>query len=184
VLVLTSPDLSVVAAPAATPDRLFAEHAQYVWRAVRYLGVQAREVEDVSQEVFVRAFAKLRDHDPARGSMRAWLYGFCVRVVANHRRLRRHTREELDGEIDRRGVEGDHERRLGEREALLLALDTLTEEQRDVTVLHAIEEMPMTEVARVLEVPLQTAYSRYEAARQRLRQALSRGERTRGGGRG
>lgn len=175
-------DLSAIASPAMTPERLFTEHAQYVWRAVRYLGVAEREVQDVSQEVFLRAFGKLDQHDPAQGSPRSWLYGFCVRVVANHRRLRRHTREELDGAIDDRSVEGEH-RRIEEREALLIALDTLTEEQREVTVLHAIEEMSMPEVARVLEVPLQTAYSRYEVARRRLREALARGERA-GGGRG
>jgi len=168
-------------AALARPERgaLFSEHAPYVMRVVRYLGVAEREVMDVSQEVFVRAFAKLEAWDPSRGSVRTWLYGFCVRLVANHRRLRRHAREELGADVDagRSDTPAQDESlvRAEARGQLLAALDALPEEQRVVTVLHAIEELPMSEVARVLEIPLQTGYSRYEAARKVLRRRLEEG---------
>jgi RNA polymerase sigma-70 factor, ECF subfamily len=181
-VLVTSPPLPV--AVDLRPDQLFSQHATYVWRVVRYLGVVEREVEDVAQEVFVHAFAKIGQYDPGRASQRTWLYGFCLRVVANHRRLVRHARESLDGDLSARALERDEEGRLADRAALLYALDSLTDEQRAVTVLHAVEEMPMPEVARLLEIPLQTAYSRYEAARKRMREALARERSAIGGPRG
>ncbi|MBX7196226.1 MAG: sigma-70 family RNA polymerase sigma factor [Sandaracinaceae bacterium] len=165
-------------------EALFSAHAPYVWRVVRYLGVADREVEDVAQEVFLRAFEKLDRYDPAQSALRSWLYGFCVGVVANHRRLRRHQREVLGQDADERGSEGapDQESLVVAKQAraqLLTALDALSEDHRTVTVLHAIEELPMPEVARLLGIPVQTAYSRYQVARTELRRALERAARPR-----
>jgi RNA polymerase sigma-70 factor (ECF subfamily) len=161
---------------------LFAAHARFVWRVVRYLGVADREVPDVTQEVFLAAFQKLDRYDAAQGSERTWLYAFCARVVANHRRLARHRVEVLGEESDPLDAAADQESMVADRQSrahLLAALDSLSEEQRSVTVLHAIEELPMPQVARALEIPLQTAYSRYSAARQELRRALERAARPR-----
>ena len=162
-------------------SEVFAAHAAYVWRVVRYLGVAERDVLDVSQEVFVHAFAKLSDYDPLRGTVRTWLYGFCLRDVANYRRLRRHAVEHSGEDLDAHVAEAsDQEAAYAAKQSrthLLHALDALSEEHRSVTVLHAIEEMSMPEVARLLEIPVQTAYSRYEVARTKLRQALERAAR-------
>ena len=183
---LTPTLVSEKAAPPLPPQEaeVFATHAAYVWRVVRYLGVAERDVLDVSQEVFVHAFAKLAEYDPTRSSLRTWLYAFCLRDVANYRRLRRHSAE-TQGDLDAHLADAqDQEKAYAEkqsREQLLQALDALSEEHRSVTVLHAIEEMSMPEVARLLEIPVQTAYSRYELARTKLRQALERAARPRRG---
>ena len=168
-------------APAPLDEAaVFDAHGPYVLRVVRYLGVTDREVMDVAQDVFLRAFTKLADWDASRGSLRSWLYGYCVHVVANHRRLRRHTRETLGHDPDSRATDaaGQEESvaRAEARARLIAALDTLTEEQRTVTVLHAIEELPMSEVTSILAIPLTTGYSRYEAARKALRRALADGD--------
>jgi RNA polymerase sigma-70 factor (ECF subfamily) len=167
----------------ARREALFEAHGRFVWRVVRYLGVADREVPDVAQEVFLRAFEKLEGYDPSRGTERSWLYGFCVGVVANHRRLGRHRREVLGADVDEGPFEhADQESVVAAKESraqLLAALDALSEEHRNVTVLHAIEELPMPEVARLLGIPVQTAYSRYQVARQELRRALERAARPR-----
>ena len=72
---------------------------------------------------------------------------------------------------------------LESREALVMldrALDSLNEENREVFVLYEVEQLPMSEVAKILDCPLQTAYSRHAAARAHVvaffnRLALSKG---------
>jgi RNA polymerase sigma-70 factor (ECF subfamily) len=54
------------------------------------------------------------------------------------------------------------------------ALDDLSDDQRSVFVLHAIDEVAMPEVAEALEIPLNTAYSRYRLAKESFTKSLRR----------
>jgi RNA polymerase sigma-70 factor (ECF subfamily) len=77
---------------------------------------------------------------------------------------------------DDRAVPASQEHELQRRatHALLVwALDQISEAQRDVFVLHEIEEVPMMEVASRVECGLFTAYSRLRLARQGLKRALA-----------
>jgi RNA polymerase sigma-70 factor (ECF subfamily) len=52
------------------------------------------------------------------------------------------------------------------------ALASLDENKREVLVLFEIEEVPMKEIAILLDCPEKTAYGRLYAAREALRRAL------------
>jgi len=67
------------------------------------------------------------------------------------------------------GLEGAEDRRL-----LGWLLDSLDVGQREVIVLHDIEHLPMREVAEIIGVPLQTAYSRRKSALANMRDRLGR----------
>jgi len=54
----------------------------------------------------------------------------------------------------------------------LRALNKLAEEQQQVLVLIAIEDLSYAEVAQVLGIPLGTAMSRLSRGRERLRRTL------------
>lgn len=58
------------------------------------------------------------------------------------------------------------------RARLRVALGQLSEEQREVFVLHEIEELEMRAVAETVGCPLFTAYSRLRRARQELTKIL------------
>ena len=150
--------------------QVFDEHARYVWRALRHLGVPDSEVSDVSQEVFIAVHRKLPEFE-GRSSLRTWLYGICLRVASDHRRRAyvRHeqpTAEPLADEQIRTGQEPDT--RLEQRSTLLALLGLLDSDKRDVLVLYEVEGFSMKEVAEIVGCPLQTAYSRLHAARERL----------------
>ncbi|APR88597.1 RNA polymerase sigma factor RpoE [Minicystis rosea] len=171
--------------PAAPPfaerpafDDVFSEHARYVGRTLRYLGVAEAELEDACQEVFIAVHRRLADFEPG-GSVRAWLRQICVHVAQNQRRTRRRRREEGGAdaiEIEIPATQHDAAERTEMRERLLALLSRLDEQQRAVFVLYEIERMPMAEVAAALSCPLQTAYSRLHAARARLEEAVRRNE--------
>ncbi|MEZ4221189.1 MAG: sigma-70 family RNA polymerase sigma factor [Polyangiaceae bacterium] len=153
---------------------IFGEYGGFVWRALRHLGVRAADLADVTQEVFLVAHRKLPEFE-GRSSLRTWLYGICLRTASDYRRKAHIRREvavdELPDQVAEPEQEVDAERvRLRARlEALLAELD---EDKRAVFVLYEIEELSMKDIATLIGVPLQTAYSRLHAARRLLAQSL------------
>jgi RNA polymerase sigma-70 factor (ECF subfamily) len=63
---------------------------------------------------------------------------------------------------------------LEERQLLLSALDAIDFEHRVVLVMHDIDEVPTTAIARVLEIPLNTVYSRLRVGRKQLANAVTK----------
>ena len=59
------------------------------------------------------------------------------------------------------------------RQALLNALDALSDEQRAVFVLADLEELSAPEIASTLEVKLNTVYSRLRSARKIMSERIS-----------
>ena len=161
---------------------VFDEHARYVWRALRHLGIPEADVEDLCQEVFVVVQRKLSEFE-GRSELRTWLYGICLRVAADHRR-RAHVRNErphpdpTEGLAASPGMRPDA--RAEARSALQALLGELDDDKRVVLVLYELEGLTMKEVAAAVGCPLQTAYSRLHAARARIT-ALVEARRTDGG---
>jgi RNA polymerase sigma-70 factor, ECF subfamily len=149
---------------------IFAEHAPYVLRVMRHLGIPPGDLQDQCQEVFVAVFRGLSSFS-GRSSLRTWIYGICLRVASNHRRRAHIRRERPCSEPPEQSLPPPQHERFEQRETqeslqrLLAALDP---DKREVFVLYELEEMSMKEVAEVCGCPLQTAYSRLHAARRLL----------------
>lgn len=149
---------------------LFDEHGAFVCRSLRVLGVPEADLDDALQEVFLVVFQRMHDYEE-RGRARAWLYSICTRVVRSHRRKLRRRREEVTFEVPDAPAAPTQLDRIAEQQALALGqqlLARLPQEQRDVFWLYEVEDVPMTEIARALDCPLQTAYSRLHKARERV----------------
>jgi RNA polymerase sigma-70 factor (ECF subfamily) len=157
---------------------VFDEHARYVIRTLRHLGIQEADVEDVAQEVFVTVHRKLAEFE-GRSKLRTWLYGICLRVASDHRRRAYVVRERptssppVDGS-GRSGTEPDSS--VESRAFVQKLLESLDDDKRAVLVLYELEGLTMREVAEVVGCPLQTAYSRLHAARELLRAAWERSQ--------
>ncbi len=144
----------------------------YVCRTFCRLGVRPGEVEDLAQELFVLVHRHLHSFDRTR-SVRAWLYGFVVRLAANYRRLRRHTMVEGDCDLDGlRVASPSHARDAETRDLVLRALARLDDEKRLVLVLFDLEGFGAQEIADMTGVPLNTVYSRVRLAREAFRAAV------------
>jgi RNA polymerase sigma-70 factor (ECF subfamily) len=155
------------------PPRLrevFEKHAAFVCRSLRRLGVPEADLDDMLQEVFVVVHQRLPDYREV-GRARSWLYSICTRLAHARRRKVLRRRESLVPEPPEELASGSPEERVEGREALALGqelLALLSPEQREVFVLYEVEDLPMPEIAAALGCPLQTAYSRLHAARQRI----------------
>lgn len=162
--------------PLPSLRTVFDEHARYVIRTLRHLGISDADVEDVAQEVFVTVHRKLPDFE-GRSKLRTWLYAICLRVASDHRRRAYVVRERATDAPpvdtgERTGDEADTS--LESRAFVQQLLGELDEDKRAVLVLYEIEGLTMREVAEVIGCPLQTAYSRLHAARDLLRVAWER----------
>ena len=68
---------------------IFEQEFSYVWNALRRLGVAARDLEDLTQQVFLQVHGQLATFDPSR-PLRPWLFAFAFHAASNHRKLARH----------------------------------------------------------------------------------------------
>jgi RNA polymerase sigma-70 factor (ECF subfamily) len=177
--VTLDPALGPAAARRAASEREFEERvvdsSTLAFRVA--LGVLRRreDAEDVAQEAFLRAhraFASLRD----RECFRAWLVRVAFRLAldrqrSERRRLRREEAAAVDPENESESIE-DAAVRAELRVRVAEAVDTLPEKLRIVTVLAAIEEHDVREVARLLDLPEGTVKSRLHLARKALAEKL------------
>ena len=142
------------------------EHAPYVVRTLRHLGVNARDLDDVAQEVFLVVHRKRDRWDAALGSLRNWIYGICVHHVMHYRRSHARRPEVPTMNVaEHEMAEGSVEVNRDARWIALWVLQQLDDEKRAVFVLFEIEGLSMSEVVTIVQCPLKTGYSRLHAAR-------------------
>jgi RNA polymerase sigma-70 factor, ECF subfamily len=150
--------------------RFYREHFGLVWSMVRRFGVPSAQHEDAVQEVWLVAYRRLHTLEPD-ASAKAWLSSITRRVASRLRRTEDRQRRKLAAlgvATDRPrlalgAVDVQDARRL--IDALLAELD---DDQRDVLLLAQVHGLSGPEIAQVLEIPLNTAYSRLRLARRRI----------------
>lgn len=148
-------------------------HGAFVWRSVRRLGVEVGDVDDVTQQVFLRARERLGEVDA--GAERGFLFRLALGFASNERRAHRRRRERggLDPEIVA-GLSARVDDRLEKRQLLETLLEPLDLELRAVLVLAEVEEMSAPEIAALLEIPVGTVASRLRRAREEVQASLRR----------
>lgn len=130
------------------------------------------DAEDVSQEVFVRAFRSLSQWDPAR-PLAPWL----LTIAANRCRtwLSQRIRRDLPAEFAESVADPScGQSRLDLAEELQLALDRLREEYRLCFVLYHLNELNLTEIAEITGAPPGTIKTWLRRARLELADHLQR----------
>lgn len=160
-----------------------AEHG-YVLHSLRRLGVRERDLEDLTHDAFLVVHRKLDTFDATRPA-RPWLFAICARVASDYRRRARVRYEQVTDAPDARDpmptADVTLERR--QQQALVIdALESVDDDRRALFVMVDIDELPVVEAARALEIPLNTAYSRLRLARAEFAAAVTR-LRARGGAR-
>src|SRR4029078_11312442 len=158
-------------------DGVYAEHFEFVWRCLRALGAAPSALDDAAQDVFLVVHRQIPTFR-GESTLRTWLFGI-VRNVASrhHRRTRRKSPplEPLDEELPSAGPNPFERAADAEASAFVASfVGSLPPKRRDVFILAVLEEISVPEVARILSIPLNTAYTRLRAARAELVRALSR----------
>jgi len=122
-------------------------------------------------------------------ALRSWIYGVARRTVSGYHRARR-VKEASGAAL---AVEPSAQPRprtpldvVEQNDQVMLLfnlLEELDEPKREVFSMVELDELTVPEIAEILEIPLNTAYSRVRAARQAFEEALARhSARSEGGG--
>ena len=163
--------------------KIYDAHADFVWLSLQRLGVDPADMDDVAQEVFMVVHRRLDSFD-RNTRITTWLFGICLRVAANHRRGRRLRREVLAGDAtdDRPSTlaaADDLLVRREERHVAEWALGQLDMEKRATFVMFEVESLSCEEIAKIMNVPIGTVYSRLHTARRQLEKVVARNLRRR-----
>ncbi|HUQ49346.1 MAG TPA: sigma-70 family RNA polymerase sigma factor [Terriglobales bacterium] len=131
--------------------------------------------EDLVQDVFYRIL-KYRSTYRADTSFRAWMYQIARNARVDHARKYR-PEEEFTPEMSPSVSPGDPVQTERETELLHRALQTLSDDKREVLVLSRFQEMKYEEIAQVMGCEVNTVKVRVFRALQDLREAYGRLER-------
>lgn len=128
------------------------------------------DAEDVTQDTFVRAWEAAPTYRP-QGKPLAWLLTIARNLALMRIRDRGKSQQLESEEWERIPLEG--ERLTAEdKEVLFAALKSLTDQERQVVLLHAVTGLKHREIAVLLEMPLATALSKYHRAIKKLKLIL------------
>jgi RNA polymerase sigma-70 factor, ECF subfamily len=158
-------------------ERLVQAYQGAVYRLALSILDDSDDADDATQEVFVAA---LRAIESFRGnaSFKTWLFSITVNVCRT--RLQRHkNRGRLEQilqslfQLNTKQAHPENEAIQSESDSKLWqAIHILDEKHRIPVILRYYHDLPVTEIAETLGVPVGTVHSRLNHARERLRALL------------
>lgn len=170
----SEPDIALAAAGDRLAfERLYRQHSNRVFSLCARMVSDRGEAEELTQDVFVRAWEKLSLYR-GESAFSTWLHRLAINLVLNHRKaLARRRGRELDDQeqIDGRAGPSVHP---GIRMDLEQAIGTLPPGARRVFVLHDVEGYKHEEIADLLGVTAGGCKAQLHRARRLLRKALNR----------
>lgn len=138
-------------------------------------GADPALAEDIVQDVFVAVWRKAGQYVPERGAVGTWIFT----IARNTRidRLRRHSSRPYEDitaiELVDDNADVEQEVDAAQRAQLVAgALAELPDDQREVIELAYLQDLPHSEIASRLSVPLGTVKSRMRLAYARLKHKL------------
>jgi RNA polymerase sigma-70 factor, ECF subfamily len=162
--------------PALDLDAVYAEHAAFITRVLIRLVGDGSHVDDLVQETFLVAYRK-RDTFDGRCALRTWLYAIATRLAMRHRRGLGRFLRAMGSLTDEpvAAVTADPQDDLERAQAAALVrsvLDRLPFKQREVVVLYELEELEGAEIAELLDIPLNTVWTRLHHGRRRFQDLM------------
>jgi len=155
-----------------TFDEIYARHARFVWRIARAFGVPAEAIEDAVQDVFIVVHRRLPEFE-GRAAITTWLFAITRRVALAHRRRGARCEPIVAEPVGTTDVFAA----ISSAQASAIVagiLDGMDDDKRAVFALVELEQLSVPEVAQLLELNLNTAYSRLRLARAEFDAAVRR----------
>lgn len=169
----------------ASYEELIRRHQRKIYALVYNMTSNKEDAEDMVQDVFVKAFASLKNFK-GDSSFYTWVYRIAVNRTINFLKKRKRnpdlSLDDMDQAIERDPAYVELRARespvrdagLSElQKKLNEALQTLSEKHRTVVVLHDIQGVPHEEIARMIGCSEGTVRSRLFYARQHLQRELA-----------
>jgi RNA polymerase sigma-70 factor, ECF subfamily len=166
---------ALLARVAATKDRtafagLFDHFAPRVKSFMMRKGASAEQAEDL-----IAVWSKAALYVNERGSVSTWIFTIARNLrIDRLRRERSHQYTDIDDydAPSNDAAQDDALGRLQEDSAIAKALALIPPEQRELLILSYVEDLPQSEIATRLRIPLGTVKSRMRLAYRRMKKML------------
>jgi RNA polymerase sigma-70 factor (ECF subfamily) len=138
----------------------------------------AELAEDLVQEAMIAVWTKAAMYEPSKGSVTTWVFTIARNLRIDRIRRDVHMPTTELGDYDEPSDAPEGEELLGRKQEgglVARALQSIPEEQRQILVLSFVEEIPQSEIATRLSIPLGTVKSRMRLAYGHLRRILETG---------
>ena len=150
-------------------------YKEYHDRVMGYIYARLRsraDAEDLCQDVFVKLNKKLDSFDAGKASISTWIYSITRNRVIDFYRVS-HPHEELDENLAQDSSVDDsllNNETLGE---LAEALEKLPAELREIVVRRYYDGMPLTEIAKAMNMSYGMVKLRHNSALELIRRSMS-----------
>ncbi len=133
------------------------------------------DAEDLCSDVFLKVQKHFGDYDQGKGAVSTWIYAMTRNTVIDYYRTRK-VYEEIPEEFSVEADPGEELYRKETLQELAEAMDTLTEEERDVIVLRYYHELTLQEIALKTHLSYGQTKLRHNSALQKLGKAMGTGK--------
>lgn len=158
----------------AAADVLVRRYRDGLYRHAAGILKDYEEAIDVTQEVFIKAMREPRFFEE-EFKMKAWLYRVTTNLCFNLVRNRKRRAAILESVPQPRSADPrqvDVVFRTEQQEAIMEAMDALSDSHRRILMLRYYSDLSYAEIADTLDVKLGTVMSRLSRAKRRLVEAL------------
>ena len=133
-----------------------------------------QDAEDALHDCFVQVYSAAASYEK-RGNAKAWImtitYNLCMQKLRQRQKVTDISEEDWGNFLEASdGLSPD------DKIVLEQCMNALTDEERQIVVLHAVSGFKHREIAAMLSIPLPTVLSKYNRAIKKLQKALSGGQ--------
>lgn len=165
-------------------EELIQRHQQRVLSVVRSILRRREDVEDVAQQVFIKAYLSIRNFD-MRAAFSTWLYKITVNECWDYLRKKKvrplmyeadlsEEQVQVLGSVMSDNMGADASRRVESRELAEFLLGQLDAEDRQMLVLKEVEGLSVQEISTLFDLNVNTVKVRLFRARGRMMEAFDR----------
>ncbi|MFQ5922975.1 MAG: RNA polymerase sigma factor [Anaerolineales bacterium] len=152
-------DESVLVSQAVEGDadafgKLYERHMDAIYRYIYMRVGEPSQAEDMTEDVFVKAWVALPDYRPSKHPFTSWLYRIAHNLVVDHYRRKSWVIDSAEFNPDAQPDPAPSpEEKLVERQAIVdlaVAIRRLSEEEQQVIILRFVEGLAHRQVAEII----------------------------------
>ncbi len=149
-------------------------HLLSVERFAFQIGVSANDVEDVTQEVFIRVYRFLKQYSGK--TFTTWLYKITLNVARDHFKKTKRNHEKMNLLAREHSIIEENFKiemfANEEDEKLHLLIQQLDDKYKFPLILFYFQDQKINEISTILSLPISTVKTRLFRARAKLKEAL------------
>ena len=151
-------------------EELYTRTRSSVYGFALSIAKSAHDAEDVLQETYIRVWSSAASY-AAKGTPMAWLLAIAKNLALMKLRARGKSHN-LEPEEWAAIAVPDSASNVHDRHLLEAALAILSDDERQIIMLHAVAGVKHREISSLLDIPLPTVLSKYHRALKKLRTYL------------